>query len=172
LWLNGAPFLAATARIFSRIGRSDSVVGFMSYILPAIEQGYAWTNNYNRMVCDAAEALWYAERPSHIAVLEDALREKVVKPDFRYPLHDGRLSLARICALTKRYDEATSFFEASRLVLTQQNSEPMLAICDFDEALMYARRDDRERAQPLLAAAVARFERLGMTGWVRRAGGI
>jgi len=36
---------------------------------------------------------------------------------------------------------------------------------------MYARRaadDDRQRALPLLDAALAQFREIGMTGWVRR----
>ena len=46
------------------------------------------------------------------------------------------------------------------------------AIGDFDEALMYHRRaapGDRERAAPLLEAALEQFRALGMTGWIRRA---
>jgi DNA-binding NarL/FixJ family response regulator len=46
------------------------------------------------------------------------------------------------------------------------------ALCDFDEALMWVRRGrrgDRERANPLLQAALARFQEIGMTGWEARA---
>jgi tetratricopeptide (TPR) repeat protein len=169
LWINGAPFLAAMARIFSRLGQAASAAGFIPYVLPALEQGYGWTNNYVRMACDATEALWFADRANHIALLEEALREKIVKPDFRYPLHDGRLSLARICALTKRYDEAHMWFESSREVLHEQGARPMLAVCDFDEAWMHIRRGDETPAEPLLERAIERFTELEMTGWVRRA---
>ena len=47
----------------------------------------------------------------------------------------------------------------------------MRAIIDYDEALMYARRNepgDRDRALPLLDAALAQMREIGMTGWVRR----
>jgi len=39
------------------------------------------------------------------------------------------------------------------------------------KALMYARRGaagDRERALPLLDAALVQFREIGMTGWLRR----
>ena len=77
-------------------------------------------------------------------MLERNLREKVVEPDFRFPMKDGRLALARLCALQGR----------------------------DDEALMYARRGapgDPERAWPLLDAALRQFRTLGMPGWIRRA---
>jgi len=61
----------------------------------------------------------------------------------------------------------------ARAVLDEQGARPLRAIADFDEALMYRRRGapgDRERALPLLERARRRFEELGMSGWLRRAG--
>jgi hypothetical protein len=46
------------------------------------------------------------------------------------------------------------------------------AIADYDEALMYVRRNepgDLDRARPLLSAARHQFGEIGMTGWLRRA---
>jgi hypothetical protein len=57
-------------------------------------------------------------------------------------------------------------------VLSGQGVLPLLAVCDHDEALMYARRaepGDAVRAGPLVAAARRQFEDLGMIGWIRRA---
>jgi uncharacterized protein HemY len=157
------------ARIFARLGEAQSATGFIQYILPALEQGYGWTNNYVRMICDTAESLWFSDKANHVALIEQSLREKVVGPDFRYPFHDGRLSLARLCALTKRYDEAETWFNAARTVLEEQQSLPMLAVCDFDEGWMHVRRGDRDTAKPFIDNAISRFETLQMTGWVRRA---
>jgi len=87
-------------------------------------------------------------------------------------MRDGRLSLARLCALQGRYDEAVEWLNKSRVVLEQQGARPLRAIADFDEALMYARRavpGDTERARPLLVAAIRQFESVGMTGWLHRA---
>src|SRR5262249_24679732 len=100
------------------------------------------------------------------------LRGKTIAPDFRYPHVDGRLSLARLCALQGRYDEAVEWFAKARAVLDEQGARPLRAIVDYDEALMYARRGaagDRERAVPLLETALRQFRALGMPGWIRRA---
>ena len=125
-----------------------------------------------RIACDAAETLWLTERTDHIEVIERNLREKVIEPDFRYPMMDGRLALARLCALQQRYDEAAEWFAKARAVLDEQGARPLRAIVDYDEALMYARRGapgDAERARPLLDAALRQFRSLGMPGWIRRA---
>jgi hypothetical protein len=118
--------------------------------------------------CHGAETLWLAQRPDHAEVIEQALRDKVVGPDFRLPNVDGRLSLARLCALTDRPDEATSWWADARRVLTEQGAVPLLAICDHDEALMHHRRGEDDRARPLLAAAHEQFAALGMVAWTRR----
>jgi hypothetical protein len=95
-----------------------------------------------------------------------------VGPDYLSPGADGRLSLARICALTGRHEEAAGWFAAARRVLRKQSSLPLLAVTDYDEALMYARRGepgDVDRAGPLLESAGAQFEAIDMMGWLRRA---
>ncbi|MGH9008923.1 MAG: hypothetical protein ACRDYF_03650, partial [Acidimicrobiia bacterium] len=105
-------------------------------------------------------------------LVERTLREKVIPPDFRFPMTDARVALARLCALTDRHDEARSWFAEARRVLSEEQSLPMLAIADYDEALMYARRGesgDAALARPLLDAAHQQFENIGMTGWLRRA---
>jgi hypothetical protein len=80
--------------------------------------------------------------------------------------------MARVRALQRRYAEGAEWFAKARAVLDVEGWRPLRAICDYDEALMYLRRgepDDRERARPLLAAALQQFQTLGMTGWCRRA---
>ncbi len=119
--------------------------------------------------CRAAETLWLLERRDHIDLVERCLRTKVVGPDFRSPMVDGRLALGWICALQGRDDEAHHWLAQARKVLAAQGAEPLLAIADFDEALMYLRSDDVQPAQALLQAARQRFDTIGMTGWMRRA---
>jgi tetratricopeptide (TPR) repeat protein len=124
------------------------------------------------VIHDAVEVSWLLERRDHVQALEANLREKVLQPDFRWPMRDSRLSMARLCALQGRYEEAATWFTKARAVLDEQGQRPLRAIVDFDEALMYARRDapgDRERALPLVDAALAQFRTLGMPGWIRRA---
>ncbi|HBZ71910.1 MAG TPA: hypothetical protein DEP35_20165, partial [Deltaproteobacteria bacterium] len=59
-----------------------------------------WAFCYTMMVCLVIETLWILERHDHADVLERNLREKTLAPDFRHPLTDARLALARLCALT------------------------------------------------------------------------
>jgi tetratricopeptide (TPR) repeat protein len=163
---------AIAARTSASRGRVEEALEFLGRLVPWLERAPAWTPVLSLAACHAADALWLVGRFDHIEVVEGALREKVVAPDFRSPMTDGRLSLGRLCALTSRYDDATSWFAEARQVLEKQGARPLLAICDHDEALMYGHRSapgDSERAQALLGAARAQFEDLGMTGWFRRA---
>jgi hypothetical protein len=104
----------------------------------------------------------------HLDVVTRCLREKVVGPDFHHPMMDGRLALARLCALQGRSDECRQWFDHARGVLSAQGALPLLAISDYDEALMRHRRGtsgDAEAARLLLQSAHAAFEALGMEGW-------
>jgi hypothetical protein len=124
------------------------------------------------MACGAAEVLWFLDRTEHLPAIEAILREKLLPPDFRPALADGRHALACCCALAGRHDEAERWFAEARLVLAEQRTAAHLAICDFDEALMHARRGGPGAvgaARPLLEAAGPQFEAIGMTGWLRRA---
>ncbi|MDP9238524.1 MAG: AAA family ATPase [Chloroflexota bacterium] len=165
-----AGVLAAAARIFAQAGREDEALATLARALPAIQRTPAGEVNLPSVICDCAWALWILERTDQIDVIERNLREKVVVPDFRYPMRDGRTALARLCALQGRYDEASRWFADARRVLEEDGARPLRAIVDYDEALMYARRPadgDRERALPLLDAAMRQFGDIGMTGWTR-----
>ncbi|HKN01781.1 MAG TPA: AAA family ATPase [Candidatus Binataceae bacterium] len=166
---------AAIARIYAHLGRVEPALALLAKAIPAIELVTRGDSNYPRMICDAAATLWMLGRTDYIEVIERNLRQKVIAPDWRCPMHDARLSLARLCALQGRHDEAAEWFAKSRAVLEEQGQRPLLAIADFDEAWMYIRRNapgDKERARPLLDAAMAQFKSIGMTGWLRRAEGL
>jgi class 3 adenylate cyclase/tetratricopeptide (TPR) repeat protein len=152
--------------------QAEDALQFIELLVPWLERAPAWTVSFPVMAHQAAEALWLLERTEHLGVIEGALRDKVVAPDFRSPGADGRVAVARLCALTGRHDEAQEWFAEARRVLTEQGARPLLANADYDEALMYIRRAepaDLDRARPLLDAARSQFEDLGMTGWFRRA---
>ncbi len=162
---------AATAALMAMNGYSDAAIGLLAPVIPALERAEGTFANYTVIACTAADTLWAAERTDYLDVIERNLRQKVVEPDFRYVAVDGRLSLARLCALSGRFDEASEWFARARTVLEEQGARPLRAVADYDEALMYARRaesGDRERALPLLDAALAQFREIGMTGWLRR----
>jgi hypothetical protein len=152
--------------------RVEPAIRRLTSALPVIERAPAWKDAYPRLVCDAAETLWLTERTDHIEVIEHNVRAKVIEPDFRWPMTDGRVAMARLCALRQRYDEAADWFAQARTVLDEQGARPRRAIVDYDEALMYARRGspgDRDRMLPLVNAALKQFRALGMPGWIRRA---
>jgi class 3 adenylate cyclase/tetratricopeptide (TPR) repeat protein len=163
---------ASSARIHARTGRAERAIRRLAPLLPAIERAPAWAPNYVRFICDAAETLWLTGRTDWIEVVQRNLRAKVIEPDFHYVMMDGRLAMARLCALQRQHDEALAWFAKARQVLDEQGARPLRAIVDYDEALMYARRaaaGDAASARPLLEAALAQFRALGMSGWIRRA---
>jgi tetratricopeptide (TPR) repeat protein len=170
-WFQAA-FRAGGAQIYAHLGKAQQAIDNLNHVIMPLEHAPGGAPNYPRMACDAAATLWMLGRTDHIEVIERNLRDKVVAPDFRYPMVDARLSLARLCALQGRYDEAAEWFAKSRIVLDEQGARPLRAIADFDEAWMHIRRaapGDTERARPLLDAAMAQFKSIGTTGWLRRA---
>jgi tetratricopeptide (TPR) repeat protein len=155
----------------ARIGRANDALDLLASAISAIERAPGWAPTYPEVPNDAIEVLWLLERRDHLDVLERSLWEKVLRPDFRTPLRDARLSLARLCALDARYDEAIDWFAQARTVLDEQGQRPLRAIVDYDEALMYERRGaagDYARALPLVDIALDQFRTLGMPVWIRR----
>ena len=170
-WL-AAAWRSSLALISARFGNTEQALGLLRQNLPALERAAGSAFGYPMIACEAAITLWFIESTCHLEAIEQCLREKVLAPDFRWPMLDARHSLACLCALRGSYEEAGEWFAAARTVLEEQASRPLRAITDYDEALMYARRGaagDRERAQPLLDAALTQFGTLGMPGWIRRA---
>jgi tetratricopeptide (TPR) repeat protein len=165
-------FRSVALQSAARRGDTETALRLLDDLVPWLERSPAWAMAFPMMAYDAAEALWLLDRRNHAAIVERALRDKVIAPDFQHLMMDSRLALARLCALTGRHDEAVSWFAEARRVLSEQGARPLLAIADYDEALMYVRRGqagDLNRARPVLDAARRQFEDLGMTGWIRRA---
>ncbi len=163
---------ATVALLYAFDGRDDDALQALHRVLPAIERAAGWAFGYTAILYWAIEALWILERRDCADVLERNLREKTLAPDFRFPHTDARLALARLCALTGRFDEARTWFERARRVLDEQQAWPLRALVDFDEAWMEVRRSgagDRERARGLLDAVRGPFQSIGMPGWLRRA---
>jgi len=162
-------FAAACA---AHVGRTDDALRWLAANLPAIERAPGSTANYAQLLGSLATALEELGRTDHIEILERNLREKWLQPDFRYLGNEARFSLAMLCGLQGRYDEAADWFAKARVILEEQGALPLRARTDFYEARMYIRRDapgDRAHASTLLHAALAQFRPLGMTGWARRA---
>jgi DNA-binding SARP family transcriptional activator len=165
-----APMSAGCARTAAHLGRPEQAMALLALPVRALAQAPAWALNYTRTACDTAETLWLLGRRDHLRPVETALRQKALPADFRFPMMDVRLSLARLCAVDDRVDEAVHWFGQARMVLEEQGAGPLRAITDFDEALMHARLERHADARLLLEAAAGRFQRIGMTGWLRRVG--
>ncbi|MGO9452458.1 MAG: ATP-binding protein [Candidatus Binataceae bacterium] len=167
-----AASLGTRALGLARKDRAEPAMQLLRMLQDGIARGAAWGLGYTLLACDAASTLWLLGRTEYAELIEQNIREKVLGPDFRFPMRDGRLSMARLCALQGRYDEAADWFKKAREVLDEQGWRPLRAIADYDEALMYLRRDsagDALRARPLLDAAAGQFRALGMPGWIKRA---
>jgi len=160
---------AACARTAAHLGKSARAMALLALPVRALSRAPAWALSYTRVASDTAETLWLLDRRDHLRPVEAALRLKALPADFRFPMMDLRLSLARLCALDDRLDEADHWFGQARLVLEEQGAQPLRAIADFDQALMYTRAGRPCQARPFLDAAVGQFRRIGMTGWLRRA---
>jgi len=163
-----APMRAGCARSAAHLGQ-ERAMALLALPVRALARAPAWALNYTRTAADTAETLWLLDRRDHLRSVEAALRLKALPADFRFPMMDLRLSLARLCAVDGRPEEAVHWFGQARSVLAEQGARPLRAITDFDEALMHARLGRQASARPLLEAAVGQFQRIGMTGWQRRA---
>jgi tetratricopeptide (TPR) repeat protein len=171
IWWAPGQIHADSARLAARLGREPAALRFLALLVTLLKRAPAWMFGLPVMACNAAEVLWLLKRLDHVDTLEQVLVEKVIEPDFRSPMVDGRLALARLYALRGRVEEATEWFGEARRVLDGQGALPLLAIADFDEARMHLApgpSHDNGRARLLLDAARRQFHDLGMTGWLQR----
>jgi tetratricopeptide (TPR) repeat protein len=163
---------ACNALILARGNLAEPAMQLLTQVSEGLRRGAPWGFSYAVVAGDTAAALWLLGRTDHLELLEASIRDKVLAPDFRFPLRDGRLSMARISALRGSYDEASEWFAKARAVLDEDGWKPLRAIVDYDEALMYQRRDapgDAERARSLFAKALEQFRAIDMPGWIQRA---
>jgi hypothetical protein len=92
-----AAIRAREAMIAARLGAVEHALDLLAALTGPLERAPAWSPNYTAIACGAAATLWLLARTDHVDVVERNLRGKVVAPDFRYPMRDGRLSIARLC---------------------------------------------------------------------------
>src|SRR4029453_2938448 len=142
--------------------QEERAMAMLALPVRALSRAPAWAQNYTRTASDPAETVWVRGRGDHLRPVETALRLKALPADFRFPMMDLRLSLARLCALDGPLDETDHWFAQARLFLEEQEARPLRAIADFDQALMYARAGQHRHARPPLDAATAQFHRIAM----------
>jgi tetratricopeptide (TPR) repeat protein len=161
---------AGAACAAAMLGRADEARAHLAGLETALAVAPGWSPNYPATLHLAIATHWLLGTAQGTEPLERHLREKVLAPDFRHPHADARLSLARVCALAGRWDEAAAWFAEARAVLDAQGARPLRALCDFDEAWMRLRRGaGRDQACAGLERAMAQFDAVGMPGWRRRA---
>jgi class 3 adenylate cyclase len=169
-WALAAAY-ATAAHALAQQNQFEQAGQILAAVRDPLLRGAPWGFTYCFTACEAAAVIWQTGCTEHIEVVEESLL-KILTPDFRYPSRDARLSMARLCAVQGRYEEANQWFGKACDVLDEQGWRPLRAIADYDRALMYLRRGapgDDARAEPFLRASLAQFRELGMTGWIRRA---
>jgi hypothetical protein len=161
------------AKILARTGASGAAVRKLGAVVPYLEdiiRGFAPFLDL-LIVHDVVEGLWYANATEHLDVAEAAVHV-FLDPDFRFPMTEARLSMARLAALRGETSAATTWFAEAREVLDDTGARTVRAITDFDEALVHVRlgsAGDAKVVRTRLAAAREQFEAIGMPGWLRRA---
>jgi class 3 adenylate cyclase/tetratricopeptide (TPR) repeat protein len=162
---------AYLAFALAKMNQPDLAIQKLARMPKVLEHGTPISVAYAPVACMSASTLWELNRADHTPTVERAIREKVLVTDFRYTMCNARLSLARLCALQGKHDEALKWLDQARDVLDEQGARPLRAISDYDHALMFLRRGapgDTERAKPYLELAVRQFRDLGMTGWTSK----
>ena len=170
-WAEGS-LAALAARADAHLGHDKEALASLAAFVPWLERSPAWGVNFIFATCHAAETLWVLGRTDYAEVVERALLEKVIAPDFRCGMVDGRLALGRLCAVQGRHDEALQWWVQARRVLRAQQAATLLAIVDHDAAVVLAQRGrpgDAASAEERFQGARRQFAALGMPGWARRA---
>lgn len=158
---------ASTARVMARLGATDAAMDHLEPMLGAVDIAPAWAENYPRILSAAAEVHWLAGRADHADLLARNAADKVLEADFRYPMTDVRLTLARLAAVRGRDDEALEWFAQARAVVDEQGARPLSVVVDHDEAVVRIRTGDLSGASALRARGLGVAEALGMGGWAR-----
>jgi tetratricopeptide (TPR) repeat protein len=78
-------------------------------------------------------------------------------------------ALGVLATVLGQFDAAEGHFESALEIERRMRARPWLAHVQHDYGAMLAARGERERAEALLAKAVAGYEALGMTTWAARA---
>jgi hypothetical protein len=113
--------------LFARINQPELALQRVSLLPAALERGAQWARSYCPTAYIAAATLWVLNRTEHAELIDRSIREKVLGPDFRSPMSDGRLAMAQLCALQGRHDEASDWFSRARHVLEEQGAKPLRA---------------------------------------------
>jgi DNA-binding CsgD family transcriptional regulator len=159
---------ADAALAYARAGERAKAERLLAALTPAVADQEAAMTGLSEAVGRAASVVWelelraFAERYRRLALaLSSAGMTETLGSS-------SSLTLARMGSLLGKENEAARWFARARDELDTSGQRPLRAIVDYDEALA-RRRSGSAGAAPLLAAAKAEFEALGMTFWLARA---
>ncbi len=162
---------AAVAVAHSRLGHLSAVDVHLDPLVTAFARLEPRTYAYSAALALTVDAAWLAEQPRLAGDLRrlsiGALEAGLGDP----PFGAHALSVARMSALLGDGDGAQTSFAQARAAIAASGRRPLAAIADLDEArfLSESAQPEAARARLLAQAAASEFDRLGMTGWARRA---
>ncbi len=164
-----AAFFASAGRILALEGRPDDAVAMLDSVVEVLAAVPAWVAAVNRLIADAVAIAWFTDSAVFVDELEAITREKLLGPDFRCPMVDARLAMARLAGMRGDLDAAAGWFADARRVFDEDGLRPLRVICDLDHATLLSRAGDAEGARVLAEAAAEGADTVGMVGWLRRA---
>lgn len=150
----------------SLAGEVDEAIAVLDRVVDGIERAPGWAPNYPLLTANAASTLVNTGRTDHAELIERNVRTKVLEPDIRYDIADARWSMAQLCAVTGRVDEARQWYAEAVRVLTEQGSVAMVVHVHHDEARFELHLGtDPERFRTALGAARAGCTHPAMAPW-------
>lgn len=167
----GLALRAAYARTLALEGRRDEALQALASVVESASVAAGWAQNYPMILAHVADALWALDSTQGLEVVERNLRAKVIEPDLRYPEVDARRSLALLCGLTGRIDEARTWFDRSRATMAEQGTEVLTIGIDLDAAILEQRVGGpaaQARGRELLEQAHERAQHPALAAWLPR----
>ncbi len=167
----GLALRLAAARGLVLGGIADHARAILDDALPALDRAGPWAPNAPIAFAYAVEIAWRLGDAGYLPALERNVREKWLEPDLDYPEVDARWSYALLCALDGRPDDARHWFDESRRVLTERESEPLIVGVDHHAAeveLGLGPNGDAACFAAAIAAARSRCTHPAMAAWLPR----
>jgi DNA-binding CsgD family transcriptional regulator len=162
---------ALAAEAFAFVGETDRAHRLLGWIVPTLPQIAPRTLNQNAVVGLGGSAVWLLEAVEFAAPFRTAALALLAAGVGDMTTSSVELTVARMAALLGDADEADEYFTRARTTLEAAGKRPLRAIVDYEDALARIRAGSGG-ARPLLEAARAQFESLGMTMWIERADGL
>jgi DNA-binding CsgD family transcriptional regulator len=156
------------AQAFACAGEADRAREVLGYLLPALESAEPLEPTTSSAIGLAGAAVWELDAQDLAERLLPRALALAATDGHEFYMTSTELTVARLSAVLGRFDQAAEYFERARVTLERRDQPVLRAIVDYDEALARVAHKQPGAAR-LLALATARFRRLGMREWSRRA---